>query len=100
MVTPVTRVADMNPESLRSGPHGYGYLWWVWDGPSRTGAYDGAYSGQGAVGQYITVLPQLDMVVAHKTRTGQRDENGRERAVSGGQYRQLLDLVVKSRCAS
>jgi CubicO group peptidase (beta-lactamase class C family) len=100
MVTPVTRVADMHPDSLKAGPFGYGLLWWVWDGSFKTGAYDGAYSGQGAVGQFITVLPALDMVVAHKTRTGQRDESGRDRAVSGGQYRELLDGIVAARCSS
>lgn len=46
---------------------GYGYMWWVWDGPDVVGAFEGAYSGRGAYGQDITVLPALDMVVAHKT---------------------------------
>jgi CubicO group peptidase (beta-lactamase class C family) len=100
ITTIVTPVQQMNPESLRQGPHGYGYLWWIWDGPARTGAYEGAYTGSGAIGQFITVLPKLDLVVAHKTRTGQRDENGRDLAVSGSQYRQVLDLLVSARCGA
>ena len=87
VVTPVTQ---MNPERHRKGPFGYGYLWWIWDGPAATGAYAGAYSGQGAVGQYITVLPQRDMVVVHKTVPGPN------RSVSGAQYRELLDGILSA----
>ena len=86
----VTPVQDMNPERHRKGPFGYGYLWWIWDGPHATGAYAGAYTGQGAVGQYITVLPRRDMVVVHKTVPGEN------RNVSGSQYRELLDGVLSS----
>jgi CubicO group peptidase (beta-lactamase class C family) len=88
IVTPVT---DMNPENYRDGPFGYGYLWWIWDGPASTGPYDGAYTGLGAVGQHITVLPKLDLVVAHKTVPGGN------RSVSHAQYRELLDRLVKAR---
>ena len=66
----VTPVAQLNPSRIRRGRAGYGYLWWVWDGPWNTGPYAGAYSGIGAVGQFITVIPKLDMVVAHKTIPG------------------------------
>ena len=54
MVTPVTRVGDMNPESYRKGPFGYGLLWWIWDGPFNEGPYRNGYSGIGAVGQFMT----------------------------------------------
>ncbi|MBL0337263.1 MAG: serine hydrolase [Chitinophagaceae bacterium] len=47
---------------------GYGYLWWVWDTPDNKGAFEGAYTAQGNFGQYITVLPALDLVIAHKTK--------------------------------
>ena len=89
----VTPVTEMNPVRHRAGPFGYGYLWWVWDGPWATGAYRGAYSGLGAIGQHITILPALDLVVAHKTRPGQG------RSVSHEQYLQVLDLLVRARCA-
>lgn len=48
---------------------GYGYLWWVWDVPNNKKAYKGAYTAQGNFGQYITILPSLDLVVAHKTKS-------------------------------
>ncbi|HXV86131.1 MAG TPA: serine hydrolase, partial [Gemmatimonadales bacterium] len=87
-----TPVGDMNPPNRRTGAFGYGYLWWVWDGPAATGPYRGAYTGLGAVGQQISVLPALDMVVAHKTRPGDG------RSVSHRQYADVLDLLVRSRC--
>jgi CubicO group peptidase (beta-lactamase class C family) len=88
----LTPVTEMNPPQRRSGPFGYGYLWWVWDGSAATGPYAGAYTGLGAVGQHITVLPALDMVVAHKTRPA----GGR--SVSHAQYRAVLDVLVRARC--
>ena len=90
----LTPVGEMNPPQRRAGPWGYGYLWWVWDGPAATGPYAGAFSGLGAVGQHITVLPALDLVVAHKTRPGQ----GAGRSVSHAQFVAVLDLLVRSRC--
>jgi CubicO group peptidase (beta-lactamase class C family) len=87
-----TPVTQMNPPVRRKGPWGYGYLWWVWDGPFASGAYRGAYTGLGAVGQHITVLPVLDLVVAHKTRPGQN------RSVSHAQYLEVLDVLVQAGC--
>jgi CubicO group peptidase (beta-lactamase class C family) len=89
---PVTRVSEMNPEPRRSGPFGYGYLWWVFDRPELGDAYRGAFSGLGAVGQHILVMPALDLVVAHKTRPGQ------DRAVSHPQFLEVVDLLVKAHC--
>ena len=84
----VTPVHEMNPERHRQGPFGYGYLWWIWDGPAATGAYAGAYTGQGAVGQYITVLPARDLVVVHKTVPRQN------LSVTGAQYREMLGSLL------
>lgn len=46
---------------------GYSYMWWL----SIDSGHDllkGAYTAAGAFGQYITVIPELDMVIAHKTK--------------------------------
>jgi CubicO group peptidase (beta-lactamase class C family) len=91
IVTPVTHVPQMNPPSNRRGPFGYGYLWWVWDGQWASGPYEGAYTGIGAIGQYITVLPKLDMVIAHKVRPGAR-------SVSSSDYLALVEKVISARC--
>ncbi len=88
----VTPIGQMNPAPLRRGRFGYGYLWWVFDGPWNSGPYEGAYSGVGAVGQYITVIPKLDLVVAHKTAPS-RDLTG----VSQREYFALLDRIVAAR---
>lgn len=92
MTSPLTPIHEMNPPHRREGPHGYGYMTWVWDGAQNQGPYLGAYTGVGAVGQYITVLPALDMVVVHKTVPG----GGR--SVAHPTFWALLDLVVQSSC--
>ncbi|MGH9766681.1 MAG: serine hydrolase domain-containing protein, partial [Blastocatellia bacterium] len=54
----VTPFNEMNPPELRSlgsgSRWGYGYMWWVWDAPNSPGPFEGAYTGMGAGGQYIT----------------------------------------------
>ena len=91
IITPVTRVHQMNPAGLRQGPFGYGHLWWVWDGNRARDAYVGAYTGIGAFGQFITVLPKRDMVIAHKTVPGAG-------SVSAEQYLTLVDALLAARC--
>ena len=93
IVSVVTPVHEMNPANIREGPFGYGYLWWVWDGEAAKGPFEGAYSGRGAIGQYITVLPKLDLVIAHKTRPGSG-------SVSWSQYKELVDRLVAARCGN
>jgi hypothetical protein len=63
----------------------------VWDGDWAAGPFKGAYTGIGAIGQFITVLPALDMVIAHKTVPGGR-------SVSRPQYQELVDRVIAARC--
>ena len=89
----LTPVSQLNPSSVRRGRAGYGYLWWVLDGPWNSGPYEGAYSGFGAIGQFITVIPKLDIVVAHKTIP--RAPNNP--SVSEAQYFALLDRVIAAR---
>jgi len=67
---------------------GYGYLWWVWDAPYNKGAYEGAYSATGAFGQFITILPKVDLVVAFKTKS----EYGRQTPT--GLYLRVLDKLI------
>ena len=66
VVTPAAEVARTSPfvDGL-----GYGYLWWIFD-PAAAWQPDlkGGYTASGARGQFITVLPALDLVVAHKTQ--------------------------------
>lgn len=53
---------------------GYGYMWWLWEYP-QDGRFRGAYSALGAMGQSITVYPEIDVVVAYKTKAAYRRVN-------------------------
>jgi CubicO group peptidase (beta-lactamase class C family) len=70
-VTRTTALSTPAAEVMRTSPFveglGYGWLWWVFDpaGPWPE-SLKGAYTASGAFGQFITVVPKLDMVVAHK----------------------------------
>jgi hypothetical protein len=72
----------------------------VWDGPQAKGAFEGAYDAQGAYGQYIIVMPKLDLVIAHKTRPDLRDAQGNARGVWDTDLAQILDVIVRSHCGT
>lgn len=60
-------------EETGNGYFGYGYMWWVLDDEEEPEALQGTYSASGAGGQFIMVVPGLDMVIAVKrddTATG------------------------------
>jgi len=109
IVSLVTPLAELNPLPQREAAYGsgqlwgYGYMWWVWDAPGRRGPMAGAYTAMGAFGQYITVLPALDLVVVHKTDPQQpragKQESGlrRPRSVSGSEYFTALNLLIAAR---
>jgi hypothetical protein len=90
----ITPRTEMNPERRRTGAFGYGYLWWVFDNPELPDVYDGAYTGLGAVGQHILVMPALDLVVAHKT------EPGEGRSVSHNEFLEVVELLLDARCCA
>jgi len=68
-----TRTSTPAAEVARTSPFvpglGYGYLWWTFDKAAAwPRAWRGGYTASGAMGQFITVLPAIDLVVAHKTQ--------------------------------
>jgi CubicO group peptidase (beta-lactamase class C family) len=91
--SPLVPSQRMNPVSARGLRLGYGYLWWIHEEPGTV--LEGGYSARGAVGQYITVLPKLDMVIAHKRalRPGQPNP-----AVTWPQYVEVLQRLAGARC--
>ncbi len=101
---PTTRFPEMELHFAApgyTGHWGYGLLWWAWDPPLfpgnvNAGPFQGAYSAMGSGGQYITVFPDLDLVVAHKVNIDQDDQ----RSVSGATYMAILELVVDARCGT
>ena len=87
----VTPLEEMNPVSRRSRYFGYGYMWWVWDGPRAVGPFEGAYTARGAVGQWITVMPAVDLVIAHKTH------NVYGRTTSWGSWQTFIELLFTAK---
>lgn len=87
----VTPLEEMNPIRRRDGSFGYGYMWWVWDGPRAVGAFAGAYTARGAVGQWITVMPAVDLVIAHKTN------NAYGRTTSWQSWQRFMELMLESK---
>lgn len=91
IVSVVTPLEQMNPTERRDGYFGYGYMWWVWDGPRAVGPFKGAYTAVGAVGQWISVFPSLNLVVAHKTN------NIYGRTTSRESWQRIIELVLEAR---
>ena len=60
-----TPSTDMHPPHTARRGFGYGYLWWLLEEPPDS-PLSGAYMAWGVHGQYILVIPKLQMVVAHK----------------------------------
>ncbi len=90
IITEVTPLEEMHPLRYRDGYFGYGYMWWLYQGPKTPKGFEGAYSARGAMGQYITVFPELDMVVSHKTKA----DYGRR--TNGDDYQKLLEMIVEA----
>ncbi|WP_170110262.1 serine hydrolase domain-containing protein [Flavilitoribacter nigricans] len=56
---------------------GYGYMWWLWENV-KDERLKNAYSAMGAMGQSITVYPEMDVVVAYKTKSAYRRVNSQQ----------------------
>ena len=87
----VTPLEEMNPVSRRDGYFGYGYMWWVWDGPRAVGPFEGAYTARGAIGQWVTVFPAIDLVIAHKTNSVYG------RTTSWDSWQRLIELLFEAK---
>jgi CubicO group peptidase (beta-lactamase class C family) len=99
LVTPFDRI---HPTGLsirgRFDRWGYGVMWWVWEEPlapggASMGPLQGAYTAMGAGGQYVTVLPDRGMVIAH-TVDIERGAND----VSPMAFDAILAMAVESAC--
>jgi len=70
--TAVTSVEEVNQQYGRDSSsfvqYSYGYMWWLVDNINHHPDFEGAYTASGYAGQYITIIPKLNMVVAHKHR--------------------------------
>ena len=91
IVSIATPLEEMNPIGRRDRYFGYGTMWWVWDGPKAVGPFEGAYTARGAWGQWITVLPAVDLVVAHKTNDVYR------RTTSWESWHRAMEHILEAR---
>lgn len=101
LVTPHDELIPERRRRLGDERWGYGYMWWVWDATKDADPMAGAYTARGLGGQFITVIPRLDMVIAHKTdaRAG-ADETPRRKRVSNAQYATVLRMIIDAHCAT
>ena len=91
IVQVVTPLGEMHPIERRDGYYGYGHMWWVWDGPRAVGPFKGAYTAIGAWGQWISVFPAIDLVVAHKTNNVYGRQTGTE------SWQRIMELVLEAK---
>jgi CubicO group peptidase (beta-lactamase class C family) len=90
---PIVASTRMNPPAIRQSHLGYGYLWWILE-EAPGSLLAGAYSARGAYGQYILVVPKIDMVVAHKRMIPRGDNS----SVSWEQFIEIARQLVGARC--
>ena len=76
----------------------YGYMWWLIEGFKGNPAYKGGYTASGYGGQFITVLPAMDMVIAHKTKLDVLTLIGlRYKDTPGEVYYSIVDQLVEAK---
>lgn len=73
------------------GGGGFGYMWWRENENQHPKVFEGAFSARGLWGQRITVIPKLDMVIAHKSSGNAR------RPTRGSDYRELVAVIVSAK---
>ena len=95
-VSLVTPNDQMNPDSTRESGFGYGYMWWIFDGAKFPKEFHGGYAARGHYGQYIVVLPALDLVIAHQTMPVDYETPEEYAAinVTWDEFRVLLDTLL------
>ena len=92
----VTPNKQMHPQGTRESGFGYGFMWWVFDDAKFPEAFHGGYAARGHFGQYIVVLPALDLVITHKTRPVDYETPEEYAAinVTWDEFRVLIDALL------
>ena len=76
----------------------YGYMWWLFDEYLGDTEYAGSYSATGYGGQYITVVPKADLVIALKTKLNLPAMIGWTYMETSPQvYYTIIDKLMKAR---
>ncbi len=75
----------------------YGYMWWLIDNFRYHPDFEGAYTAHGWGGQFITIIPKLNIVVTHKYKVPTLVNLGlKSGGVGNGSFWQLLYDFIKS----
>lgn len=91
--TLVERYGESGPEDMKMS---YGYMWWLMESYKNNPAYEGGYTASGYGGQFITVLPAIDMVIAHKTKLGLFTMIGLTYKGADDLYWGIMDRIVNA----
>ncbi len=70
---------------------GQGIMWRIWDGPNISPELKGAYTATGNQGQYITIIPSMDIVVTLKTKAVYGRRTNKET------YERFLNTLFKAK---
>lgn len=70
ITTPVTTHAEVSSRGKKSfgyqPDYSYSYMWWTFENMHGDLKTPGAYSATGWGGHFLTVIPSMDLVIAHK----------------------------------
>ena len=93
-----TLVERWGPADPNTPEMSYGYMWWLMDSFMDNPSYQGAYTAIGYGGQYITVIPQEKLVIAHKTKLKLFTQLGiTYKGTDDKVYWNMIDLLVNSK---
>jgi CubicO group peptidase (beta-lactamase class C family) len=95
IVQPVTPSSEMHPPAIANLHLGYGYLWWLFEEPAES-PLAGAYTGMGALGQFLLVIPKRQMVIAHKV--ADIEDPSRQQQVRWKDFLSVARQIAESSC--
>lgn len=76
----------------------YGYMWWILEQFYGSSELKGSYTATGFGGQFITVIPKHNMVIAHKTKLSIFTELGLFGTdVGDRQYWDIVKMLIESK---
>jgi CubicO group peptidase (beta-lactamase class C family) len=84
-----TPTSQFNPEFQREWNLAYGYMWWIWKDDNEV--FDGSFYASGARGQFLLIIPKLNMVISHKTKYAYR------RRVQFPEFRDLVYKIIETK---
>ena len=97
-VTPMDTVSkrDGLPKDYHT-QFSYGMMWWVFEKFHDNPEFQGAYTASGYGGQYITVIPKRNVVIAHKSNMDLQSMFGisDRRRTPSWKYWMILEKLMK-----